>query len=194
MEYKRAVDLALGMRLHVPDHLPVTIAIDGFGGAGKSSFAWRLAERLPAAQQLSIDDFINKDKLAETSWFTGVFDHKRLIAEVLDPCRHGNTFSYGKLHWRTNQLVTEHSREGLKFLIVEGISTGSMRLQPYFDLRFWIDTPLEVATERGRARDGQGQSAEQWAIWQQNDRDYFEYERPDLVADLVIDNSAPEVA
>jgi hypothetical protein len=37
-------------------------------------------------------------------------------------------------------------------------------------------------------RDGDTQTPEQWALWAENDREYFDYERPDLSVDLKIQN------
>jgi uridine kinase len=188
MFVSKAIEMALDMRQTVPPQLPVMIAIDGFGGAGKSEIAHKLFLELENSHVVGMDEFIRKEFLSSQGWFSGVFDHERLINTVLDPCRRGNSFMYQALIWSLDKLGSNQAILDVDYVIVEGITAASMRLQPYFDLRFWVDTPLEVATARGMKRDGDTQTPEQWALWAENDREYFDYERPDLSVDLKIQN------
>lgn len=46
---------------------PILIAIDGFGGSGKSTIAKKLADSLGNAYVIGIDDFIVKELLLKVS-------------------------------------------------------------------------------------------------------------------------------
>ena len=61
MFVSKALEMALDMRQTVPKHLPVMIAIDGFGGAGKSSVAHELYDKLSRCYIVHLDDFIRKE-------------------------------------------------------------------------------------------------------------------------------------
>ena len=54
--------------------LPLLIAIEGFGGSGKTTFAEALKEALGSAYVVNFDDFIVKAKLTDSSWENGAFD------------------------------------------------------------------------------------------------------------------------
>jgi adenylate kinase family enzyme len=78
---------------------PVLIAIEGYGGSGKSTFAAALSAALGRAYVVPIDDFIVKEKITDPSWEKGAFDRQRLEDQVLKPARNGEAISYQKLLW-----------------------------------------------------------------------------------------------
>src|SRR5882672_630847 len=88
-------------------HNPVLIAVEGYGGSGKTTFANRLAEKLGDTYIVSIDDFIVKEKLLEPSWDKGSFDRERVEKQVLKPLSEGKTARYQKLIW-TDNLLSEY--------------------------------------------------------------------------------------
>jgi uridine kinase len=71
-------------------------------------------------------------------------------------------------------------------VIVEGISAYHRSIAPYYDYKIWVHTPIEVARERGRARDGSNENAQHWDLWAQYDLAYQERYHPETVADLVV--------
>jgi uridine kinase len=169
------------------------IAIEGFGGSGKSTVATRLARLLLGAHVVGIDDFIVKEKLAEPSWDCGTFDRRRLEQEVLKPAVNGRPIVYRKLQWKNNTLSDPVAIPPVPFLIVEGISSYHPDIAHYFDFKIWVQVPMEVARTRGHARDGSGENARYWDLWMSNDLKHQSEYHPDLVADFVIDNG-PDVA
>ena len=168
------------------------IAIEGFGGSGKSTVAARLAQSLLGAHVVGIDDFIVKEKLAEPSWDYGTFDRQRLEQEILKPAVNGRPIVYRKLQWETNTLSDPVAIPPVPFLIVEGISSYHPDIAHYFDFKIWVHAPIEVAKARGHARDGSGENARYWDLWMSNDLEYQSQYHHDLVADFVIDNG-PDV-
>ena len=167
---------------------PILIAIEGFGGSGKTTFAKKLASMLGDAFVINIDDFIVKEKLVEKSWDKGAFDRARLEDEILAPLAAGKPASFRKLIWDTNELSEPMAVPDTKHLIVEGISSYHPSISRYYDYKIWIDTPMEVAKERGRARDGSNENAHHWDLWAENDLKYQQKYHPEQQADFVISN------
>lgn len=168
---------------------PVLIAIDGFGGSGKTTFAEKLQAALGDAYVINIDDFIVKEKLLEPSWDKGSFDRKRLEVQVLKPAASDKPIAYQKLMWTENHLSDPVAVPRITHLIVEGISSLHPDIAHYFDYKIWIDTPIGVAKARGHFRDGSNENAQHWDLWTANDLRYQEKYHPEQHADFVVDNS-----
>jgi len=165
------------------------IAIEGFGGAGKTTFAERLSQALGSAYVVNIDDFIVKEKLTEPSWDKGGFDRERLERQVLLPASKQEPVKYQELIWETNTLSEPKIVPQVDYLIVEGISSYHPNLAHYYDFKIWVDTPIEVAKARGKARDAGNENADKWDMWAENDLRYQEKYHPEQQADFVISNS-----
>jgi uridine kinase len=169
------------------------VVVSGFGGAGKSTFAAQLAQRVDGAVALSADDFIVDQQRERCDDWRSV-DRFRLREQVLVPIRAGQSPRYQRYDWPTNALAEWHDLDLPAVLIVEGIGVVHPDLMPFFDASAWIDMPLEVANERGRRRDKDEYGVDHdvmWRdLWTPNDRDYFERFRPDDLADFVVEPAA----
>jgi uridine kinase len=166
---------------------PFLIAIEGFGGSGKSTFAAALKDALGSAHVVNIDDFIVKEKIT-APWEEGAFDRDRLEVQVLRPASDHQRVSYQRLLWDTNTLSDPIVVPTVDYLIVEGISCYHPDLAHYYGYKIWIDTPIDIARERGRARDGDNENAQHWDRWAENDLSYQERFHPELAADLIVSN------
>jgi uridine kinase len=166
---------------------PLLIAIEGFGGSGKSTFAAALKDALGSAHVVSIDDFIVKEKIT-APWEQGAFDRERLEAQVLRPASDHQRVGYQRLLWDTNTLSDPIVAPAVDYLIVEGISSYHPDIAHYYSYKIWIDTPIDIARERGRARDGDNENAQHWDLWAQNDLSYQRRFHPELAADLIVSN------
>lgn len=164
---------------------PILIAVEGFGGSGKTTFARRLADALGSAYVVSMDDFLVMEKLAEPSWDTGVFDRERLERQVLRPASLDQPIRYQKLLWDTNTLSDPITIPAVDYLIVEGISAYHPTIERYYRFKIWMATPLNVAQARGHARDGANANAAYWDIWARNDSAYQRQYHPDRRADAI---------
>lgn len=162
------------------------IAIEGFGGSGKSTFAVSLKEGLGSAFVVNIDDFIVKERITDPSWDKGAFDRRRLEKQVLIPASGNQPVSYQRMIWETNLLSEPIIVPKVDFLIVEGISSYHPDIAHHYGFKIWIDTPIEVARDRGRARDGDNENAQHWDLWAASDLAYQEHFHSELVADLVV--------
>jgi uridine kinase len=167
---------------------PVLIGIEGYGGSGKTTFAQKLASRLGNAYVVSMDDFIVTEKLTEPSWDNGAFDRERLERQVLVPASNGQPVSYQRLVWATNTLSDLVTVPEVEYLIVEGISSYHPSIKPYYDYTIWVETPMEIAQQRGHARDGSNENAHYWDLWMRNDLAYQQRYHPEQRADSIFMN------
>jgi uridine kinase len=169
---------------------PILIGIEGFGGSGKTTLSAKLKSKLGNAYVVNIDDFIVKEKVNENSWEKGGFDRERLEKQILLPATSNKSIRYQKLIWQTNKLSEFNEIPKVDYLIIEGISCYHPDIAKYYDYKIWVDTPIGIAKERGRSRDGSNENAVMWDLWAENDIKYQNKYHPELAADFIIDNSA----
>lgn len=174
-------------------HRPAVIAISGFGGAGKSTFASFLSEVL-GAPVVGVDSFMKDRTLSEYSLWE-VMDFRRLEREVLAPfSRSENPLHYGHFDWFANKILETRVLQHQGILVVEGVGLFRPELLKYFSYKIWIDCPIEEATARGMKRDREeyiNPQDEMWGgIWKQNDLEYFEKFAPKQATNIIVDNSS----
>jgi uridine kinase len=162
-----------------PEHVPTAIiAIDGCGGAGKSTLAAKLAEALGDAPIVSTDDFASWDN--PNDWWP------RLLHEVLEPLRNGQPARYRRYDWASRRLENWIDVPAAPtWLILEGVGAARLEFEPYLTFRIWVEAPRAVRLQRGIARDGDGMHA-QWLEWMSSEDAYVEADRPDARADVVV--------
>jgi uridine kinase len=151
------------------------VAVDGPGGAGKSSLADWLARQLDA-QVVHTDDF--------ASWENPVDWWSDLIEHALEPLAAGKPARYEPTSWggeEREQLVIEPGG----VVILEGVSASREAFRPYLAYSIWIETPRELRLQRGLERDGV-HAQPQWEEWMDAEDRYIETERPAERADIVL--------
>lgn len=168
---------------------PVLIAVEGFGGAGKTTFAAMLAKSLGDAYVVHMDDFIIKDRIDQASWDNGVFDRVRLERQVLAPLRSGAEAQYQKLLWEAETLSELITIPDMRYVIVEGITSYHPDIAAYYDYKIWVHAPIETAKSRGQRRDKGNENEAKWGIWANNDRIYQEKHHPEKRADFIYDTT-----
>ena len=152
------------------------VAVDGAGGAGKSSFARWLAQRLGEAPVIHTDDF--------ASWDNPIDWWPRLLPLVLQPLAAGKPARYHPTAWG------EHERQLIEIepggtVILEGVTSSRKAFQPFLAYSIWIETPRDERLKRGLARDGTDARA-QWEQWMEAEDRYIEDEHPDRRADMIL--------
>jgi hypothetical protein len=96
-----------------PDGVALKIvAVDGHGGAGKSSFAARLADAFGGAPVLHTDDFASPS--APLDWWP------RLIAEALERLASGREARFTQGDWGSGS--TEVVVQPVELVILEGVT------------------------------------------------------------------------
>jgi len=164
---------------HLPVGVPVrVVAIDGHGGAGKSTLAAKLAEVL-AAEVVHTDDFASWDHPLD--WWP------RLVDDVLEPIRRGQTV----LRHERTKWSEEHapppvvSQPVTSVVVLEGVSSARQEFRPYLSYAIWVETPKEVCLARGLARDG-ADMGEQWEDWFAEADAYIARDDPRAYVDRVV--------
>jgi aminoglycoside phosphotransferase (APT) family kinase protein/uridine kinase len=151
------------------------VAVDGAGGAGKTSLSEWLASELGAAI-VHTDDFASWEN--PTNWWP------ELIDKVLKPIASGSPARFVPTRWGGPRRpeVTVEPRD---FLILEGVTASREAFRPYLTYSIWIETPRDLRLQRGIKRDGEDLRG-QWEEWMAGEDGYVEQERPAEHADLVL--------
>jgi uridine kinase len=178
-------NVADAIKAEHPKQKPVLIAVEGYGGSGKTTLANELSNALGKAYVVHLDDFIVKEKMNEPSWESG-FDRKRLEEQVLAPASAGKSVNYQTLLWVSNSLSQPSLMPPVDYLIVEGISSSHPDISHYYQFVIWMDTPIEVAKARGQARDAGNENEHMWDLWAENDIRYQDKYHPEKKANFTV--------
>ena len=159
------------VRASTRDHWVATrlIAIDGGGGAGKSTLARKLAAALGGTPVVQTDDFASWDN--QFDWWP------RLLEQVILPLARGTGARYRRWDWDRQQLAEWIDLPWHDTVIVEGVSAMRREFDPYLASRIWVDTPRALRLERGLERDGKDMRA-LWDRWMAAEEAYVERDRP----------------
>jgi uridine kinase len=126
---------------------PLVVAIDGRGGAGKSTLAGRLRALVRGSEVVHTDD---------VAWNHAYFDWGHLMAEnVLRPLHRGEAVEFQPPAW------IEHHRPGAirvpagtEIVWVEGTGILREELAGWIDASIWLQGDLDEQERRLAARDG----------------------------------------
>jgi uridine kinase len=152
------------------------VAIDGTGGAGKSTLAAALARRLGGPGCAAIvhgDDFYRpmpaheRLLLSPQEGYHQYFDWQRLRDQVLAPLASGQPARYQRYDWPAGQIPAGelHHLPPSGTVLVEGVYTARSELAGYYDLTILVDTPRDVCLQRLHQRGhdhGPGNRNERW--------------------------------
>lgn len=167
----------------------VVVAVSGFGGSGKTTLAEKLKNHFKDSTWIQLDNFI-VNRAKGDNWDSG-YDWNRLES-VLKDVRDGKELHYQFYDWHKDALTGWIDVSPLpKLIIVEGIRLLQTKLLPYFDVRVWIDCPIEIASQLGIERDRKnGVDENHIAEWQTNwipkDKTFYSMFKPDENADFLI--------
>ena len=169
------------------------VAIDGLGGAGKSTLAAQVCEELEGAAIVPVDDFYRplsdpkRAKLSPEEGYNRYFDWERLRDDVLAPLSRSARSRYRRYDWATNRLAEWREVEPGGPVIVEGVYSTRPDLRPYFGVTVYVDTPREQRLARMLSR---GYEDRSWIErWMAAEDWYAEHVRPGKHVDLVVDGS-----
>jgi uridine kinase len=157
------------------------VAIDGWGGAGKSRLAAELEKRLPAVTVLHTDDFAGPH---QPSW-----DWQRFSREVLDPLLSDRPARFQRYDWDRDQLGEWQQVPTGGTAIVEGISSSRRELGAIWDFVVWVECPRELRLRRGLERDGEALRWKWETVWMPEEDAYVREQDPIGRANIVVDGS-----
>jgi uridine kinase len=164
---------------NAPMDFPIKIiAIDGRGGAGKSTLANELGQTL-GVEILHTDDF--------ASWNDSINWWPRFIKEVIEPIKSGAK----KLNYKRSKWSEDHNPGPVRnqpitsIMILEGVRSSRKELRPFLTYAIWVDTPIKVCLKRGLERDGPSTKA-QWEKWFEEEDEYIKHDDPIGYANLKV--------
>jgi uridine kinase len=158
------------------------VGVDGCGGAGKSTFAARLAVAAGGAPVVHTDDFASHDVPIE--WWP------RMLADVVEPLLAGRPAVFTSYDWVSRGAGPVVTVPPAPVVIVEGVGATRRAWRDRLALTVWIDTPPAERLRRGLARDGE-ELAEFWQEWIVAEDAYVAAEDPRGAVELVVDGDAP---
>ena len=163
---------------------PRVIAIDGRGGAGKTTLAQRLCEVVPDAVIVHTDD---------VAWNYAYFDWGPVLAEnILQPLHQGKAVNFRPDAWvvhdRPGSIVVP---AGLEFVFVEGTGVIREELAEWLDASVWMQGDLDEQEHRLVARDGNSpEQLEHVANWLREELPFLLREQPWARATMIVGGSA----
>ena len=169
--------------------MPLLIAIDGAGGAGKSSLARRIQDELVDVSIVEMDDFYcPADASIRRTWspeegYQKFFDWMRLRDHVLEPLQKKVSPRFQVFDWMRNQLNGWKQVALDPVIIVEGVYALRPELRSFYHLCLFVEAPNDVRTARLRARGG---SEQEIKMWQAAESWYLINVRPQDNCDLVV--------
>jgi uridine kinase len=155
------------------------IAIDGLGGAGKSTLAAALATELEAVV-IHTDDFASWD--VPLGWWP------RVLAEVLEPLSEGRAARFQRYDWDRRELAEWREVAPGGVVILEGVSSSRVAFRPFLAFTIWVETPRDTRLERGLERDG-ADALPLWEGWMAEEDAWVEREHPRRSADYLVDGT-----
>ena len=174
-------------RLHLAAGTPVgrprIVAVDGRGGAGKSTLVDLLQAQVPRSAVVHTDD---------VAWHHSFFDWADLLAEsVLLPLRRGLAVDHRPAAWeqrgRAGSIVVP---AGLDTVWIEGTGVLRTQLRPLLDAAVWLQVDRDEAQRRLHTRDGTTPDQLQLiADWEREEHPFLLSERPWAHATLTVAGS-----
>ncbi|MEW9552520.1 uridine kinase [Nonomuraea sp. NPDC050783] len=159
---------------------PRVIAIDGRGGAGKTTLAGRLREAVAGSAVVHTDD---------VAWNHACFDWGAVLVEnVLRPLHRGEAVDFRPDAWK------DHDRPGsitvpagAPVVWVEGTGVIREELAPWLDASVWMQGDLDEQERLLVARDGDSpEQLEHVANWLLEELPFLARERPWVRATMIV--------
>jgi phosphoribulokinase len=200
---------AVRLAARQPADRALLVAIDGYGGSGKSTFAALLHGALERAgvtrvTTVEADGFVMN--LQDEDWrpipsIPGErapyrIDGDRLRREVLEPLRSGLSAQFVHHDWWNPEQTEERVVPSQGIVLVEGTYTLDGRLRGYYDERIFIECLQELALERALARDiAPGEDPVGELAWKEvhapAEAAYVSEQNPRAAAHVLVDGTRP---
>ena len=157
------------------------VAVDGPSGAGKTDFATALAQQLPSAQTLHMDDlYPGWDGLAQA-----VAD---VHNQVLAPLGRGEQGTYRRWDWEHDRYGERRGLPSTDLLLIEGVGSGAKPGWQFVSTLIWLEADREERFRRGIERDGESYLSH-WRRWAAHEDSLFAGDGTRSRADLIINTS-----
>lgn len=177
------------------------VAIDGVDGAGKTTFADRLAELLPAAIRSSVDGFhrpravrYRQGRDSPRGFLDDSYDYDALRTRLLEPFRAGPACETAVFDHATDTPVSSRAPvTPASVLVLDGIFLLRDELRAYWDYSVFLRVGFGETYARMATRDGCPPDPEHPANrrYVEGQRLYLRRYDPEAHASVVIDNTDP---
>jgi uridine kinase len=157
----------------------LVVIIDGHSGAGKTTLASELAYALKA-QHVALDAFY-------PGW-GGLEVGSAMVKGVLAAENPG----YRRWDWKRNQPAEFHKVNAKRDIVVEGSGCLSRANRDLATFAVWIRLDQTERKRRAVGRDGP-RFLEHWDRWAAQEQAFFARERPDVLADAIVDGRTGQV-
>lgn len=159
------------------------VTIDGPAGAGKTTLAADLAERLRArgasVETVHLDDLYDGwDGLDER-----LTEH--LSEWIVTPLANGRPARHPVYDWSAGAFGSWRDVPPADVVIIEGVGAGQPVVADVATLRIWADAPPHVRRKRDLARGAAG-VAGRWDEWARREAGHFARSRARERADVIV--------
>ncbi len=162
-----------------PSPMPLRlVAVDGPGGAGKSTFAARLAAALDDAPVVHTDDLASHRH--QTTWWP------LLEAWVLGPLAAGRPARFQRYDWEQRRRTDWCDIPAAPVVLIEGVTAARAAIRARLTRSVWVQTDRERRLRRGLQRDG-AELAGFWAEWMVEEDAFYAADPVYGAVDLVVD-------
>jgi len=171
----------------------LVIAVDGCGGAGKTTLCQTLAQQVQLwapAQVLKLDDFYQplsqsqrtqlKDSAAQDAYFNLATYRQTLLQPLLQ----GAHVSYQPHHWLDDADEVSVVLQPKGVVIIDGVYAFSRAVRDLVDISVFVDAPLKLRTQRLL---GRPQPCTDWIPhWQRTEAWHHQHEDTLTAVDFVL--------
>jgi uridine kinase len=144
MRVEKLRDLVARLHARPRRRLTLLVAVDGLGGAGKTTFTRALVALDPGLDVIQMADFMRpRDELLQEAadQVAGDVDWRRLRSNVLLPLSRDQPGRYQRYDPATDSLAEWRMVPVGGIVIVEGLYSCSRPLSTFYDFRIWVDSP-----------------------------------------------------
>lgn len=167
------------------------IGIDGLGASGKTTIAEGIQKLHPESSVIHTDEFYkSKDQrtsgLVNQSTISPDFDWDRFEQQVIKPVQKNLLVKYERYDWRADRWDGWIEVPATHWIVIVGVYALQSRFFQAYDYTIWMEVSREERIKRMTEREG-ATVAEEWQQkWLPREEHYFEIERPDKRASVIL--------